>query len=221
VKILKNALLLMLALLWVSSAHASVNYVLNGDFEQTANIAAFENTGGSTQPLDKLPSGYWAIYGSLPSWQSNSGYGIEVHHGVVDEQMNPANAKDNLYVELDTTNNSNMYQEINGLTAGQYLLSFSYFSRTQDSSSDIKVSFGGVDLLTTNYYIREWTEISKIFTYAGGNSILSFVALGGSEGLGGYIDNVSITSVVPLPGAAILFGSGLLGLVGLRRRQIV
>lgn len=28
------------------------------------------------------------------------------------------------------------------------------------------------------------------------------------------------TSTVPLPGAAILFGSGLLGLVGLRRRQI-
>lgn len=35
-----------------------------------------------------------------------------------------------------------------------------------------------------------------------------------------YIDNVAITST-PIPGAAILLGSGLLGLVGLRRREII
>jgi hypothetical protein len=34
------------------------------------------------------------------------------------------------------------------------------------------------------------------------------------------VDNINFTPT-PLPGAAILFGSGLLGLVGLRRRQIV
>lgn len=54
----------------------------------------------------------------------------------------------------------------------------------------------------------------KDFTIFGLESKFQLLTNGRSQ------DLLVRTSTVPLPGAAILFGSGLLGLVGLRRRQI-
>ena len=54
----------------------------------------------------------------------------------------------------------------------------------------------------------------KDFTVFGLESKFQLLTNGRSQ------DLLVRTSTVPLPGAAILFGSGLLGLVGLRRRQI-
>ena len=213
--ILKNALLLMLALLWVSSAHASVNLVSNWNFEETGSGYDALPSTGSSASLDELSAPNWALYRSLPGWSTTGLNGIEV-------QFETIAKKNGRYVELDTTLNSNIQQEINGLVKGeQYQLSFSYFNRTGNDSSDVQVLFGGVELLRTDWDTKAWTEIIKIFTYTGGSSMLTFAALGASDGSGGFIDNVSITSAVPLPGAAILLGSGLLGLVGLRRREIV
>lgn len=215
--ILKNALLLMFALLWVSSAHASVasNLVTNGNFEETGIGYAALPSSGSMASLDKLSAQNWALYRSLPGWTTTGSNGIEVQF----ETIAKGNGK---YVELDTTLNSNIQQDIAGLVnGGLYQLSFSYFNRTGNDSSAVEVSFGSDLMFQTDWNSKSWTEITKIFTYTGGSSMLTFAALGRSDGLGGFVDNVSLTSAVPLPGAAILFGSGLLGLVGLRRRQIV
>ena len=67
-------------------------------------------------------------------------------------------------------------------------------------------------------------------TWAAGYSSLSGAILAGAEWIGAGVypgDSIetlvtaTFTAPVPLPGAAILLGSGLLGLVGLRRREIV
>jgi hypothetical protein len=69
-------------------------------------------------------------------------------------------------------------------------------------------------------------DLSTIILATGFTTAIKIVDISlnyGQTGDGYDVDGLSLihTSTVPLPGAAILFGSGLLGLVGLRRREIV
>lgn len=61
-------------------------------------------------------------------------------------------------------------------------------------------------------YLEDVIDFSSLI----GLSLLQFTATAGSYL---YIDDVTL-SQVPVPGAAILLASGLLGLVGLRRKQL-
>ncbi|ACU90639.1 PEP-CTERM sorting domain-containing protein [Desulfomicrobium baculatum] len=66
--------------------------------------------------------------------------------------------------------------------------------------------------------------IKTQFNLLAGDYFLALTGFGSGQAPfagGAYTGFVSATSSVPVPGAAILLGSGLLGLVGLRRRQIV
>ena len=68
--------------------------------------------------------------------------------------------------------------------------------------------------------VGTWSLVSHTFIVQDADTYrLSFGAAGQEETLGGFIDSVSIHAV-PLPAAAWLFGSALLGLVGLGRRKV-
>jgi hypothetical protein len=219
VNYLKHLAVILAILFWACTA--SANLITNGDFETVSSIAPLSGTGGAQVSLDALKQGQWSIYESLPSWTStNTSLGIEVQYGLSSVQS----GNDSRYVELDTTANSGMVQTISGLLSGTtYELSFQYFSRTGDASSAINVLLGGTSLLTAYYDQKIWTTFSETFVYDGESTAqfaLSFLADGSSNSLGGLIDNVSLRAV-PIPGAAVLLGSALLGLVGLRRTRLV
>lgn len=194
----------------LSAAGANANLLSNGSFE-TPDI----NSG-------------WGVYSSIDGWETAWGNGIEIQtSGTV------VNAQDgDQYVELDShggNSNSAMVQEITGLTVGaDYTLSFWYQPRTSQGAfnfndNGIDVYWGNpaeqIDSISNEFRVADtdWTEYVYTLTATDENMILGFVADGLENTLGGFIDNVSLTSV-PEPASIAMFGLGLAAL-GLSRRK--
>jgi hypothetical protein len=172
------------------------------------------DNGGFEAPVQG--GGSWNIYTSLPGWTGGQN-GIELRNNVAGTAYEGWN-----FVELDTTANSCMYQDVDTLLGQEYLLSFYYAPRKDVAyeSNGIELKFNGDWLLSAsgdNNTDPDWKEYHYTVFGTGGKDRVLFTALGVSDSYGGSIDKVSMSSV-PLPGALLLFGSGLLGLVGVRRK---
>ncbi len=186
-------------LLSLSTLASASSLVTNG---------SFENPGVS--------SGSYTTLASIPGWTSTDG--IEIRNNV----SGTASAGSN-YVELDTYRNSSITQAITTTLGQIYKLTFDYSPRINQpaSTNGIAAYWNGVQLLEvtgTGAGVNVWTTFSALVTGTGGSDLLKFAATGTSNRLGGNIDDVNL-SAVPLPGAALLFGSALLGSGALRRKQ--
>lgn len=202
-----------LLVLLTGAAQAAV--VQNGSFEQSFPDPGKRNGGQVFDLLQSGPGSSWQIWDNLPGWTAQSGAGIEVQSN---RTLRSIDAQDGShYVELDSSNNSSMFQNVL-LGAGDYVLSFFYSPRTsRQGSNGIAWSMGTlvsgtVDETQAGTAVGQWTQISRIFNVAAsGTYALSFSAVGRSDSLGGLLDNISIlaapaggTSPVPVPGAALL-----------------
>ena len=206
---------------------ASANLIQTGSFE--------------SPDVSGTGHGKWAVYHDVGSWYLLSGQGIEIQTSgtVVNAQAG------NQYIELDSDanrhvgyataidanvpTNSTMGQDI-VLTAGTYNLSFWYRPRTDSvgtngikygmwnsSGSSFGPVFGTVDGKSSDF--TDWVQYTHSFSIDNDATYtLAFAAVGTSDNRGGFIDNVELNAV-PIPGALWLLGSGLLGLVGIRRRH--
>ncbi|MCG3170751.1 MAG: hypothetical protein CALGDGBN_02319 [Pseudomonadales bacterium] len=187
----------------LGSAGASANLVQNGSFENPVQA-----------------SGTWSTYNAIQGWTST--YGIEVRNDVVGSAFDGDN-----FVELDTNRNSSMRQRITTVANTAYTLTFAYSPReaVAAGSNTIRVLWNGVALATlTASGIGNtgnvWTQHQFTVNGTGrtGGDVLRFTALGTSDSLGGGLDGISLTAV-PLPPAAILFGSVIFGFAVVARRR--
>jgi hypothetical protein len=126
-------------------------------------------------------------------------------------------------VELDTTGNSGMFVT---LDRGHYEISYFYSPRRNvaANSNGIALRDGTrqLDFVTgTTTGQTVWQQrIVPFFTLGGP---LSFNAMGTSDGVGGYLDDITLSSVaVPEPAswAMLIAGFGLIGAASRRQRRI-
>lgn len=163
----------------------------------------------------------WGTFSMVEGWTGGP-LGIEIQsNGIAGSPDTGTNL-----IELDTSANSSMFRTID---SGIYSLSFSYSARpgVAAASNRIGVYLDSLLLGTfsgngTGKSGTNWLSVSLDFTAATAG-VLSFAALGTSDGLGGYLDSVSLAgSALPVPEptqwAMLMAGLGVVGFVGMRRR---
>ena len=201
--VIASALITALAL---ASIPARAPLLNDGSFE------AISVTSGNWTTVNpaKAISGGWLT--------SSTGY--EIRNNVA------GTAQDgNVFVELDTDQNSSIWQTIATTTGTTYNLNFWYAPRAGVSSDSnmIEVLWNGDTIASVSADGKQstgWHELNYSVTGTGGVDTLTFRAAGASDSFGGSLDNVSLTAAVPEPEtyAMLLAGLALMGTVARRRK---
>lgn len=196
--------LLMVAFLFGSASRSDANLIVNGSFEDPAQAS-------------------WSLYDDIAGWTSGGGDPIEIGLGGIYgvSGFDGANV-----LELDSTGNATVSQNVTIAQAGIYQLSFlaALRSGVSAASQGFSVAFG--NLLSFVAPPPGSTAMSPyLFSFnvaAPGTYALSFTGTGTSDTLGTLIDDVQLNANgVPDGGVtALLLGLALAG-VGVFRRMAV
>ena len=191
------------ATLLVAAPLASqASLLVNGSFEQPG-----------------ISSG-WTILSGIPGWQASAA-GVEIRHNAVGTAQDGS-----IFVELDTTTNSAIWQNVSTLAGQDYVLSGYYSPRigVTQASNDIDVFWNGTRLTTLSgsgagLADHAWRQFS--FTVRGNSTDqLRFAAAGTSDSYGGSLDNIALNAV-PEPGslALVLAALGAVGMAARRQKR--
>mgnify|MGYP001191340243 FL=1 len=197
---LLRTLTLATALTAPLAALAGPSLIVNGSFE-----------------ADNIATGSWSIWSNLTGWTGAPN--IELRDAVAGTAQDGSQ-----YVELDTTGNSAMWQQVATAAGTHYTLSWFYSPRlgVATASNPIEVLWNDV-LLTTNtgsgagQSNHVWQQYTFDVVGTGGLDKLTFRAVGTSDSLGGSLDHVDLRAV-PEPSTLALLVAAAAGLA-LRRRR--
>jgi hypothetical protein len=192
------------ALLPLLLAHpASAAIILSSDFDSLTSAALTRQRYGQ--------------FATAQGWTGGKA-GIEIQTRNVAGKAFSGNS----FVELDTFANSSMFVD---LAPGRYQISYYYSPRP-----GIAAASNGIDLLLNGNLLdsvtgtggaqTQWQQRNVDFRARTGG-ILAFAATGKSDGLGGYLDSITLSAAtVPEPEswALMIIGFGFIG-AAMRQRQ--
>lgn len=184
----------------LSSMAAQANIVQNGSFEN-GNFVNTANNFMQVNPGDSALSD-WTVVNEHIAWGLNaSGFSASDGIGFVDMSGFGAQSP-----------NSQLQQLLNTSIGTEYFFSI----ERQGGVSDIFLD-GAALTLTAGSTLDDWTTYTGAFTAISASTLLSIDNASGSNIV--FVDNVSVVSAVPVPAAIWLFGSGIIGLIGIAKRN--
>lgn len=176
----------------------------------TLSVRAANIVANNSFELPAISNGTWTLNASIPSWSLASGPSIEVQNHVAGSPF-----AGNQFVELDSTGESSIFQDLPTIAGAQYLLSFAFSARPGVALNSMAVFWNGssVTTVTANgvgLSDTSWTVYSFNVAASATTTRLQFSGLGPSDGMGEYIDAVSVEAAVPEPSSSMLCFGGLL-----------
>lgn len=194
------------SLLTASTASAAI--VLYSDFEDVP-----------------VPFGGYVIVPTADGWTAGVGTaGIEIQDHAAGDPAPVVGGQQ--FVELDSNSNSSMYYDF--AAGGLFKVDFLFSPRpgVGPESNPISLYLNGVLMAPPGTLTggplgaTSWSAYATSTFSAAAGDRLSFAAEGTSDSLGGYLDNIQISTAVPEAGtwAMMLLGFGGIGAM-LRRRR--
>jgi hypothetical protein len=182
--------------IWNVGAATGQSGQVNFDNVRLLEMDNSQTTDNFSQTADGTVRG-WGVFNNIDGWQSTKGAGIEVQEGAAG-----AAGEGNALVELDSHNNSGMFQEVATVEGQTYQISLQYSPRpgVAAASNGVEVYWNGqlIDTLTENGVGLSNTQWhTHTYSVEGNGAVgrIEFRAVGTQDSLGGYIDDVQMSRV--------------------------
>ena len=151
----------------------SDNLISNGSFEAPA-VSSWGHITSGTAGLE------WSV----------SGGPMEIQRGILGGASDGSQ-----HIELDSTGSVTISQTISTTSGQSYTVSFDYKARpdTAASTNGIRVQWNGADIASGITFGDTWKTHTVTVTGTGSDTI-SFIDAGTSDGLGTFLDNISVVA---------------------------